>query len=80
VILLLGGRVCIFIQNYQDSFIHHLIEYIGDNVTKSHRLFKNSKSFVRLVSNYFNTFEVKKEGNGGSDGESLEFIDNLFDN
>ena len=49
-----------------------------DNITKSHILFKNSKSFPRLVSNYFNTFE--KEGNGGSDAESLEFIDDLFKN
>jgi len=55
-------------------------EYIGNNVTKSHILFKNTKSFARLVSNHFNTFEIKKEGNGGSDDESLEFIDNLFKN
>jgi hypothetical protein len=55
-------------------------EYIGDSVTKSHRLFKNTKSFARLVSNYFNTFEIKKEINGGSDEESLEFIDDLFKN
>jgi hypothetical protein len=55
-------------------------QYIADNVTKSHRLFKNIKSFARLVSNHFNTFEVKKELNGGSDEESLEFIDDLFKN
>ena len=34
-------------------------QYIGDNVTKSHRLFKNTKSFTRLVSNYFNTPQLK---------------------
>ena len=51
-----------------------------DNITKSHILFKNSKSFPRLVSNYFNTFEIKKEGNGGSYAESLEFIYDLFKN
>ena len=52
----------------------------GDNVTKSHILFKNLKSFARLVSNHFNTFEIKKEKNGGSDDEALQFIDDLFEN
>jgi hypothetical protein len=55
-------------------------QYINDNVTSSHRLFKNLKSFSRLVSNHFNTFEIKKEENGGSDDEALEFIDGLFKN
>jgi len=74
------GQGLYFYSKLPRLFYPEFNQYGGINVTKSHMLFKNSKSFVRLVSNYFNTFEIKKEGNGGSDDESLEFIDNLFKN
>ena len=74
------GQGLYFYSELPKLFYPEFNQYIQNNVTKSHELFKNSKSFTRLVSNYFNTFEVKKEKNGGSDEQSLEFIDNLFKN
>lgn len=52
--------------------------YIDTYVTPAHRKFKDSKRFARLVANELDTFELSKIGNGGSDYESLEFIDNIF--
>jgi hypothetical protein len=52
--------------------------YIDTYVTPSHRKFKDTKRFARLVANEFETFELVKVGNGGSDYESLEFIDDIF--
>jgi hypothetical protein len=53
-------------------------QYIDTYVTPSHRKFLESKRFARLVANEFETFELVKTGNGGSDYESLKFIDNVF--
>jgi len=55
-------------------------QYIKEYITEAHNQFKNSQRFGRIVANYFNTFELIKDINGGSDAESLEFIDNLFKN
>jgi hypothetical protein len=52
--------------------------YIDTYVTPSHRKFKDTKRFARLVVNEFETFELVKIGNGGNDYESLEFIDDIF--
>jgi hypothetical protein len=52
--------------------------YLDTYVTPSHRRFKETKRFARLVANKFETFELVKSGNGGSDYESLEFIDDIF--
>jgi hypothetical protein len=40
--------------------------------------FKDTIRFPRLVANYFNTFEVCKKTNGGSDVTSLMFLKKLF--
>lgn len=52
--------------------------YIDTYVTPAHRKFKDTKRFARLVANEFDTFELSKSGNGGSDYESIEYIDNIF--
>ena len=52
--------------------------YIKEYVTESHKKFKNTKRFARLVANHFETFELVKIDNGGSDQQSLEFIDDIF--
>jgi hypothetical protein len=52
--------------------------YIDSEVNELHRKFKDSKRFARLVASHFNTFEVVKDINGGSDSKSLEYIDNFF--
>jgi hypothetical protein len=41
--------------------------------------FKDTIRFPRLVANHFNTFEVCKVTNGGSDVTSLMFLKKLFD-
>jgi len=41
--------------------------------------FKDTIRFPRLVANHFNTFEVCKKTNGGSDVTSLMFLKKLFD-
>ena len=46
----------------------------------SHVKFKDTLRFPRLVANHFNTFEVVKKQNGGNDNDSIEFVNNLFDN
>jgi hypothetical protein len=52
--------------------------YIDRYVTSSHIRYKDTKRFARLVANELDTFELVKTGNGGSDYESLEFIDDVF--
>jgi hypothetical protein len=40
--------------------------------------FKNTLRYPRLVANHFNTFEVCKDSNGGSDDLSIKLINKLF--
>jgi hypothetical protein len=47
-------------------------------LTKAHILYKDILRFPRLVANHFNTFEVVKDSNGGSDDMSMKFVDTLF--
>jgi hypothetical protein len=53
-------------------------------ISESMLRYKNSIRYPRLVSNYFETFEVLKDdvgallGNGGSEDESFEYFDYLF--
>jgi len=53
-------------------------------ITESMLNYKNSIRYPRLVANYFETFEVTKNdvgvllGNGGSEDESFEYFDYLF--
>jgi hypothetical protein len=49
------------------------------NVTDAQIKFKNTLHFPRLVANHFNTFELVKQTNGGSDRDSYEFVNSLFD-
>jgi hypothetical protein len=53
-------------------------KYIDSEVTPLQKKYKDSRRFARIVANHFNTFEVVKESNGGSDINSLEFIDDFF--
>lgn len=52
--------------------------YVADYVTEAHKRFKDTKRFARLVANHFDTFEITKNMNGGSDDDSLAFIDKTF--
>jgi hypothetical protein len=55
------------------------VDYHDNKFKDSHFKFKDTLRFPRLVANHFNTFEVVKKQNGGSDEHSIEFVKNLFD-
>lgn len=54
-------------------------EYHDNKFKDSHKKFKDTLRFPRLVANHFNTFEVVKKQNGGSDNDTIEFVNSLFD-
>lgn len=49
-----------------------------NNLTEAHIKFKDSIRFPRLVANHFNTFEIVRKPNGGSDKMSMDFIKNIL--
>ena len=53
-------------------------EFHPSKITDAQIRYKNILYFPRLVSNHFNTFEIVKPQNGGSDFESFDFINDLF--
>lgn len=53
-------------------------EYHGDKITDSHKRFIETIRYPRLVANHFNTFEVFKNINGGSEDETFKFFENIF--
>jgi hypothetical protein len=57
-----------------------IYEFKSYNVTKAQIRFKNTLYYPRLVANHFNTFEVVKDTNGGSEDENFTFFKNLFKN
>lgn len=52
--------------------------YHGDKVTDAHKKFMETIRYPRLVANHFNTFEVFKNSNGGSEDETFNFFHNIF--
>jgi hypothetical protein len=72
------GQGLYYYSNLPNLKIPKTGHYIDTYVTPSHRKFKDTKRFARLVANEFETFELVKIGNGGNDYESLDFIDNIF--
>lgn len=68
---------------YYYSDLPHLFnpppyEYHSNKVTDAHKKFIETIRFPRLVANHFNTFEVFKNVNGGSEDETFEFFENIF--
>jgi hypothetical protein len=53
-------------------------EYNDNKFKDSHFKFKDTLRFPRLVANHFDTFEVVKKQNGGSDEHSIECVNSLF--
>jgi hypothetical protein len=49
----------------------------GKNYTPSHVKFIEANRFARKVANHFNTFELVRTSNGGSNNMIFDFIDNL---
>jgi hypothetical protein len=44
-----------------------------EHLTKGHIKFKNTLRFARLVANNFNTFEVTRFGNGGTEDQLIQY-------
>ena len=49
----------------------------GKNYTPAHIKFIEANRFARKVANHFNTFELTRTSNGGSNNMIFDFIDNL---
>ena len=49
----------------------------GKNYTPAHIKFIEANRFARKVANHFNTFELLRISNGGSNSNAFDFIDNL---
>ena len=49
----------------------------GINYTPAHIKFIEANRFARKVANHFNTFELTRTSNGGSNNMIFDFIDNL---
>jgi hypothetical protein len=50
----------------------------GCKVTPAQIKFKNTLYYPRIVANHFNTFEVVKEPNGGSEDITFDFFNSIF--
>lgn len=53
-------------------------EFHQSKLTDAQIKYKNTLYFPRLVANHFNTFEIVRPQNGGSDDNTMVFIDDLF--
>lgn len=53
-------------------------QYDDKLVTDAHRRYMATLRYPRLVANHFNTFEVTKPFNSGSEDDSINFINELF--
>jgi hypothetical protein len=52
--------------------------YNDSTVNDAHRKFRDTLRYPRLVANHFNTFEVFKKMNGGSEDETFDFFETIF--
>jgi hypothetical protein len=48
------------------------------DVTEAQLKYKDAKRFARIVADHCGTFELVKKSNGGSDLDSINFIDDVF--
>lgn len=55
-----------------------IFEYPENKVMSAQIRFKNTLYYPRLVANHFNTFEVTRTFNGGSEDETFMFFNNCF--
>jgi hypothetical protein len=52
--------------------------YCRDELTEAHIRYKDVSRWARIVAGHFNTFEVVKYQNGGSEDKTFEFFKNIF--
>lgn len=74
------GQGLYYYSDFNDVIKSNDGDFRHENVTDSHFKFKNTLYFPRLVANHFNTFEIVGKTNGGSDENSINFVNDLFRN
>ena len=74
------GQGLYFYSNFDDVIKSDDGNFKHENITDAHFKFKNTLYFPRLVANHFNTFETVRKTNGGSDENSINFVNGLFKN
>lgn len=62
----------------KNQYIPTNFEYNREKVSAGHIKYAQLNRFSRLVANHFNTFDVVKSDNGGSDDLSLKFLEVCF--
>lgn len=53
-------------------------QFSYDLLTAAHIKYMESNRYARLVANHFNTFEICRDQNGGSEEQSLNFLNHIF--
>ena len=53
-------------------------QYDKELLTDAQNMFRKTLYYPRLVSNHFNTFEITKNSNGGSEESSFDFLNIIF--
>ena len=53
-------------------------QFIYSNLTDAHNHYMFANRFPRLVAQHFETFEVVRKSNGGSEEQNIQFLDSLF--
>jgi hypothetical protein len=61
-----------------DDVLFEKAQFEMDDILSAHKRYIESIRYARQVSNYFNTFEVCRKGNGGSNNQILGFIDEIY--
>ena len=72
------GQGLYFYSDLPDLYNPPPYQYHNDKVTDAHKKFMETIRYPRLVANHFKTFEVFKNVNGGSEDETFNFFENIF--
>ena len=73
------GQGLYFYSNMPNLDYENANFYPSCKITDAHIRYKDAIRFPRLVANHFETFEIVKPENGGSDEQSIDFINNIFE-
>lgn len=73
------GQGLYYYTDLENQIVMEDCNFNQSNITDAQIKMKNTLYFPRLVANHFNTFEVVKPTNGGSEYTSYNFVNSLFD-
>ena len=72
------GQGLYYYSDLENQIIMGDCEFNQSKLTDAQIKMKNTLYFPRLVANHFNTFEIVKDTNGGSEYSSYNFVTSLF--